>query len=131
MHAMNGLTHKEVVTLKRLLEMEETTIRGAMHDEFARGANTNGSRVAQYHETTDDEAIIDVLNDASVATITRISDSLSAVDVCLKAIATDQYGVCESCGRHIGFKRLSVNPTAVRCTPCQATRERGQIHTRL
>ncbi len=132
MHAMNGLTHQAVVTLKRRLDIEEKTIRESMHEEFTRrSADGSGQESVQYHETTDDEAIVDALNDAEVMAVTRHADSLRAVERSLKAIKEEKYGICEDCGRHIGVKRLTANPTATRCMPCQTKRERGQTHTSL
>lgn len=132
MHAMNGLTHQEVVTLKRRLDVEQKVVREAMHEEFTRrSANGSGGDRVQYHETTDDDAIVDALNDAEVVAVTRHADALRAVERSLKAIDEEKYGACEACGRHIGVKRLTANPTATRCMPCQNKHERGQIHARL
>jgi RNA polymerase-binding transcription factor DksA len=132
MHAMNGLTHQEVVTLKRRLELEEKVVRDAMHEEFTRrSADRSGEESVQYHETTDDEAIVDALNDAEVVSVTRHADSLRAIERSLKAIAEEKYGACETCARHIGVKRMTANPTATRCMPCQNKHERGQMHTSL
>jgi DnaK suppressor protein len=136
MHAMNGLTHGEVVTLKRRLELEEKRIRDVMHDEFThRETSTGGGEaeggLAQYHETTDDEAIVDVLNETSVQNMTRFSESLRAVEKSLKAIEDGTYGTCEDCNRHIGVRRLTPNPVATRCTPCQSKHERNAPHATL
>jgi DnaK suppressor protein len=136
MHAMNGLTHSEVVTLKRRLELEEKRVREVMHDEFTRReASANGrdaeGGLAQYHETTDDEAIVDVLNETSVQNMTRFSESLRAVEQSLKAIEDGTYGVCADCNRHIGVRRLTANPVATRCTPCQSKQERNAPHPTL
>jgi DnaK suppressor protein len=133
MRAMNGLTHNEVSTLNRRLELEEAASREAMHHEFTlRVAEGSADRDgAQYHETTDDDAIVDVLNDSSVARMTRFADALAAVEHSLQAIRDGRYGACLECGRHIGFKRLSANPTSTLCTPCQARLERGTKHPSL
>lgn len=136
MHAMNGLTHGEVVTLKRRLELEEKRIRDVMHEEFTRRESSADTLeatggLAQYHETTDDEAIVDVLNDSTVQSMTRFTVSLRAVERSLKAIEDGTYGVCEDCARHIGVRRLTANPVATRCTPCQAKHERNEPHATL
>lgn len=39
-------------------------------------------------------------------------------------LASGDYGVCEDCGVEIPYERLLANPTATRCAPCQARRER-------
>jgi DnaK suppressor protein len=131
MKAMNGLTHTQIVELKRQLEKEDARIREIIHQDFvARGA-TNGSAVLQYRETTDDDAVVDILNDADISTITRATRSLEAIEHSLKAIANETYGECEDCARHIGFKRLNANPTATLCMPCQTKREKNTAHASL
>jgi DnaK suppressor protein len=131
MKAMNGLTHTQIVELKRQLEKEDARIREIIHQDFvARGA-TNGSTVLQYRETTDDDAVVDVLNDAEISTIARATRSLEAIEHSLNAIADTTYGQCENCARHIGFKRLNANPTATLCMPCQTKREKNTSHASL
>lgn len=131
MKAMNGLTHTQIVELKRQLEKDDARIRDVMHEAFvARGA-TNGNGVPQYHETTDDDAVVDVLNDAEISSVTRATSSLEAIEHSLKAMENATYGACETCARHIGFKRLNANPTATLCLPCQIKREKNTVHASL
>jgi DnaK suppressor protein len=132
MHGMNGLTHNELTALKRTLEKREKALRETMHAEFLqRSADENGAGI-QYHESTDDEAIVDVLNDSAVKTMTNYAATLNEIERSLADIKSGKYGVCVDCERHIGQKRLSANPTAIRCTPCQAKHERnGSAHSSL
>jgi len=131
MKAMNGLTHTQIVELKRKLEDEDARIRKIMHENFvARGA-ANENSVLQYHETTDDDAVVDVLNDAEISSVTRATSALEAIEHSLKAMETATYGGCESCARHIGVKRLKANPTATLCMPCQTRREKNTSHASL
>jgi len=43
---------------------------------------------------------------------------LEAVQAALARIEDGQYGVCTSCGKPIGAKRLEVLPEAVTCAKC-------------
>ncbi len=131
MHAMNGLTHTEVVNLKRQLEKENVRVGNMVHDGFSQGAVGKPNDVVQYRETTDDDAIADVLNDAAISSIQRESASLAAIEKSLQAIAGETYGACLDCGRHIGLKRLTANPTSSRCTHCQTKREKYTVHASL
>jgi DnaK suppressor protein len=127
MHGINGLTHNELTSLKRTLEKRERALREAMHAEFAQ-RNANGGSAestVQYHESTDDEAIVDVLNDSAVKTMADYAAALNEIERSLAEIKSGKYGVCSDCARHIGYKRLSANPTATRCVPCQSKRERN------
>ena len=44
---------------------------------------------------------------------------LKDIDVALKAIDNDSYGVCEMCGEHIADRRLLAIPSARYCIECQ------------
>ncbi len=131
MNAMNGLTHTEIVHLKRQLEKDNVRMERKVHDGFSHGAVGGHDEVVQYRETTDDDAIADVLNDAAISTIQRETTSLAAIENSLQAISGGSYGACVDCGRHIGLKRLTANPTATRCINCQTKRERYAVRASL
>ena len=48
---------------------------------------------------------------------------LEAVQAALVRLAEGSYGVCESCGKPIGAKRLEVLSDAVRCVACAEVEE--------
>jgi DnaK suppressor protein len=131
MNAMNGLTHTEIVSLKRKLEKEDVRMRDAMHEQFLQRRAGNQNDVVQHHDTTDDDAIVDVLNDMAISTIKRETTSLEAIEKSLHAMTGGTYGVCLDCGRHIGVKRLTANPTSTRCTPCQTRHEKNISYASL
>ena len=131
MNGMNGLTHTEIVNLKRKLEKEDSRVRENLHEEFLQRSAGNDSEKIQYHDTTDDDAVVDVLNEAAISDMTRATASLEAIDASLNAMQAGTYGVCKDCERHIGVKRLSANPTAICCMPCQSRREKNTLHPSL
>jgi len=44
---------------------------------------------------------------------------LKDIDVALKAIDNESYGICEMCGEHIADRRLLAIPSARYCIECQ------------
>ena len=50
---------------------------------------------------------------------------LSKIDDALKRIDKDEFGLCTSCGRPIGEKRLNAIPWASLCIECQEKEEEG------
>jgi RNA polymerase-binding transcription factor DksA len=54
---------------------------------------------------------------------------LKEIDRALERLNQGAYGVCEDCGGSIAPRRLQVLPFAVRCTPCQESRERKPATT--
>jgi RNA polymerase-binding protein DksA len=131
MKAMNGLTHTQIVELKRQMEKEDFRIRKAIHEDFVARGSTTGIAALQYHDTTDDDAIVDVLNDAEISAMTRATKSLNAIEHSLNSMTNMTYGECEDCTRHIGFKRLNAKPTATLCLTCQTKREKNTLYASL
>lgn len=62
--------------------------------------------------------------DVGEAEATRDHDELVAVRAALARMDDGSYGECIDCGVDIGFARLSAQPAAARCLPCQEKAER-------
>jgi len=52
---------------------------------------------------------------------------LNQIDVALKRIREDEYGVCMNCEEEMQQKRLEAVPWARHCINCQEKAERGQL----
>ena len=48
---------------------------------------------------------------------------LELIDVALKKIADDDYGICIDCDEEIAIKRLEFDPTSMRCIECANLKE--------
>jgi len=48
---------------------------------------------------------------------------IKKIDDSLKEIESGDYGFCESCGVHIGIRRLEARPTATLCIDCKTLEE--------
>ena len=72
---------------------------------------------------TGDGAVAEAELERDLAGAEQLLASLAAIRAAQARIASGDYGVCAGCGRPIGFARLSAEPTAVRCVPCQESRE--------
>ncbi len=75
-------------------------------------------------EETDDDGAAEAARHADVAHLSRTADELAQVDAALARVAAGIYGECADCGEPIGFARLTANPAAVRCAPCQSRYEK-------
>jgi len=52
---------------------------------------------------------------------------LNQIDVALKRIQEDEYGVCANCDEEMQQKRLEAVPWAKHCINCQEKAEKGQL----
>ena len=73
--------------------------------------------------TDADWASADVDADALIARAERDASELTEVTDALERVQQGRYGVCEACGKAIGYTRLLAHPPARRCLPCQQTVE--------
>jgi DnaK suppressor protein len=53
----------------------------------------------------------------------REKDELEAIDMALRRLESGNYGICESCGEFISFKRLKAIPWTDFCIECATERE--------
>ncbi len=51
---------------------------------------------------------------------------LKKIDEALEKIATNTYGICESCGEEIGLKRLMARPVTTLCIECKTRQEQEE-----
>jgi RNA polymerase-binding transcription factor DksA len=116
---MNGLTHTELIRLRRQLEKAEDDVRTLLQEEAARRRSGSGAETS-YHERADAEAFANALNDEAGQLIDHCATTTKAIERCLAAMDSGKYGLCLDCGRHIGLKRLRAVPTAQRCIHCDA-----------
>jgi DnaK suppressor protein len=71
-----------------------------------------------------DEAAADLLADIDNAETSRDIAELREIDAALARISEQHYGVCTDCRSEIVLERLSAQPTAVRCFPCERLHEK-------
>ena len=119
MRAMNGLTHKDLLQLKRQLEKAESDVRTLLQEDFQR-RTVPGEYAMPYRESVDDEALADATNDQSVTLVSGCLAAREGIQRSIDAMHAGTYGTCEICGHQIGLKRLLSRPTATRCVDCEA-----------
>jgi DnaK suppressor protein len=90
-------------------------IRGG-HVGFDASTSTDGGDGAQITAT----------GSVHHAEIERDTAELNDIASAMERIAAGTYGFCTECGERIVDARLSVWPTAKRCTPCQRQVERAR-----
>ncbi|MEI4263888.1 TraR/DksA C4-type zinc finger protein [Roseovarius sp. D0-M9] len=49
---------------------------------------------------------------------TRRNGRIRALEAAIHRIEAEEFGWCIDCGAFIGFRRLDVDPTAIRCRDC-------------
>ena len=73
-------------------------------------------------------AEVDIQEDIGVALIQMKTELLRQIEEALDQLRAGEYGYCLDCGADIPEKRLRALPFAVRCKPCEESREAYQEH---
>ena len=74
---------------------------------------------------------IDIQGDIEFALIHLKAETLNKIDVALRRLDEDTYGVCLECGDQIAERRLRALPFAVRCKDCEEARETAEQRQRI
>ncbi len=75
-----------------------------------------------------DESVSRMTADLDIQEATRDVEELNHIDAALRRMDDGSYGSCEECGQEIGFPRLQVQPTALRCIADQEKHEKTYAH---
>ena len=114
------LTSTQLTDLSELLRQRHRDLSLLVERELhADGA----PEIAVATATDADWASADVDADALIARAERDASELTEVTDALERVQQGRYGVCEACGKAIGYTRLLAHPAARRCLPCQQTVE--------
>lgn len=66
-----------------------------------------------------DESVTDLASDMTLYRSVSEGVELADVQRALERMEHGEYGVCVDCGGTIPVERLRIQPTALRCVPCQ------------
>ena len=86
------------------------------------GRNNYKARFPEYGRAEDENAdevaaFVDTLSLGE-----NLKESLEGVELALKKISCGQYGICETCGKKIGRRRLKILSTARHCLSCKKSK---------
>ena len=119
---MAQLSPEQISELRQRLDQQER----ALHEDIRRERDNQDDYRQLAGDVPDpgDHANADLMVDLGHAEVGRDVAELREIDAARKRMEDGEYGFCTQCGGDIPFARLQVHPTAVRCTPCQALREK-------
>jgi DnaK suppressor protein len=116
MDRSKSLSAKEREDIGRLLKQRRSVLENTVEHELHRGE----SRELQGTDDMDlDRETAGQEVDSALSKLERDTREIEAVDHALSRFESLSFGECERCGEPIGYARLLVHPTAVRCLACQ------------
>ena len=120
---MNGLDARQVA---RLRDEVERLKRLALEDVRRASGELSGEDAELFRDSglTGDGALAEAEFERDVAGAGQVRAALMAIVAAQHRLAKGDYGLCEDCGKEIGFARLEAQPAASRCVRCQETSEK-------
>ena len=73
-----------------------------------------------------DQAAAELDNNFMLKLRSREQKLLKKIDEAIARIDEGSYGICESCGGQIGFKRLEARPVTTLCIECKTEQEENE-----
>ena len=121
---MNAFTTSQLAGIAAAIDARDRELR----DELEQSGKKRYLDLAGSVHDTGDEAAATELIDMQHALIQRHLAELREIEVARGRLAAGTIDECEDCGKEIGYKRLMVNPVAVRCVDCQDRFEKNRLH---
>lgn len=116
---MNHIHPDQLQELRTTLCRREEELKAHL-GEYLHGGSESGSLMfANHTETAGDFAGANVLADRDIAIVRHDLLELYEIQEALKRIDNRTYGMCVQCGDEIPVARLTAQPSALFCTPCQ------------
>lgn len=124
------LSDRELGEFKRLLEGRYRTLREEIRQELLDSDSEHYIDLAGQVHDLEEESVADLLVDLDLAIIDLHVSEIREIDAALMRLARGRYGVCADCADEIERDRMRAQPTARRCSPCQANFERNHAGPR-
>ena len=122
---MIPLTPSQIDQLAMQLKKDHQTLLTEVQQELANSGNQQRIELLNREPgDSGDESMASALADFNLTVLDRHVHALRDIESAFKRIKDETYGVCVDCGDSVGFARLQVYPTAMRCNVCQEKYER-------
>jgi DnaK suppressor protein len=121
---MPELTDKQIQTLRQRMLDRQRVLVDEVKEQRSRTVEDGNEDVLGGVGDAGDESVQRMAVDLHLQEAGRDLEELRDIDTALRRLDGGEYGECEQCGADIGYPRLEVQPTAVRCVQCQAQYEK-------
>ena len=111
-----------------MLFRSDRKLREELRDELAQSGNDRYADLAGSVHDAGDEAVAEELIGIENELIQRHLQQLRGLDDARRRLDSGTIDECAECGGEIGYKRLLVYPSALRCVICQEAFDRTHMH---
>jgi len=109
--------------LKKALMDKKRKMWNELRNEIFNKLGSEYSRQFDNPQDTEDQALIDLIEDTGLAIADMRREELTEMDEAIRKLEDGTYGICGECGIEIDEARLKVVPLTPCCVTCQAKKE--------
>lgn len=116
------MLNKFLLSIKKDLQERRRKIKKHLEQVAVKSSRNKSDYEAKFPDygRADDENAEEVAAFVDSLSLEKnLETSLKEIELSLKKISKDQYGICEDCGQKITRKRLKILPTARYCLVCK------------
>lgn len=126
MHAQveGPLSPRQIDALVKAIEAQERDLSERIEGERERATAEISSQLEGVISDGADSAGARIRAGIEGELMERHLRDLAGLEAARGRLKSGTYGICVDCADPIDFKRLQLNPAAVRCAACQAEREK-------
>ena len=118
------MTPQDLAQYRAQLLQERQSLLDRMAQQRDGATSRIEAAVAHFARTEDSTAQVNTARDLELALTEHEAAEMQAIDEAISRLEAGSYGVCQDCGEHITPARLTAQPSARRCTACQAVAEK-------
>jgi RNA polymerase-binding transcription factor DksA len=119
----SNLSLHQQATLKAALRHRLDSLLREIRADLLKSDAHRDAMLADRVRDVGDESLADLIVDLDLADTDRDLEELREVEAALARLGQGSYGSCVDCGGPIPVERLTANPAASRCQPCQRMHE--------
>ena len=128
------LTREQALELCCVIEDRRAALLDELRKDLGQARSDSIEEIAGPVADAGDESVARMIAELDQAEVSRDVGELRRLDEARRRFDEGSYGNCTDCGADIDYRRLRVQPAAIRCIQCQARFEKtfaGAVRTTL
>jgi RNA polymerase-binding transcription factor DksA len=121
------LTREQALELCCVIEDRRAVLLDELQKDLGQARADSMDEIAGPVPDAGDESVARRLAELDQAEVSRDVGELRRLDEARRRVAEGSYGNCSGCGADIDYRRLRVQPAAIRCVYCQEKFEKGRM----
>ena len=121
------LTREQALELCCVIEERRASLLDELHKDLDQARADSLEEITGAVPDSGDESVARMIAELDHAEVSRDVGELRRLDEARRRFDEGSYGNCTDCGADIDYRRLRVQPAAIRCIRCQERFEKGRM----